>query len=173
MQERPSASVSLMACADNRASHGGANPANCLGKRSRARSPSVTLSLKEVQPVRVQTTSVFLRRSHQIWPWRHPLFCRVRSRRASPYASHRTHRKRLGMLPLQRFGGGATSSRNAVSRRSGTMVGTHVSPLISVRVGWVGVPSKMSADRPAAVTPVTVWKIGLHLKMIWDHGPGF
>lgn len=27
----------------------------------------------------------------------------------------------------------------------------------------------MSADRP--VTPVTVWKIGLHLKMIWDHGP--
>jgi hypothetical protein len=48
-----------------------------------------------------------------------------------------------------------------------------MSPLISVRVGWVGVPSKMSADRPAAVTPVTVWKIGLHLKMSWDHGPGF
>jgi hypothetical protein len=67
--------------------------------------------------------------------------------------------------------GGATSSRNAVSRKSGTTVGTHLSPLISVRVGWVGVPSKMSADRP--VTPVTVWKIGLHLKMIWDHGPGF
>jgi hypothetical protein len=76
------------------------------------------------------------------------------------------------MLPLQRFGGSATSSRNAVSRKSGTRWG-HMSPLISVRVGWVGVPSKMSADRPAAVTPVTVWKIGLHLKMSWDHGPGF
>jgi hypothetical protein len=31
----------------------------------------------------------------------------------------------------------------------------------------------MSADRPALVTLVTVGKIDLHLKMIWDHGPGF
>jgi hypothetical protein len=122
--------------------------------------------------VRVQTTPVFLRRSNQIWPWLHLLFCRVRSQRASPYASHRTHRKRLGMLPLQRFWGRATSSGNAVSRKTGTTAGRHVSS-DQRPCRTVGVPSKMSADRPAPVTPVTVWKIGLHLKMIWDYGPGF
>ena len=123
--------------------------------------------------MRVQTIPVFLRRSHRIWPWRHPLFCRVRSQRATPMLLIAHIAKGSKCYRCNALVGSATSSRNAVSRKSGTTVGTHVSPLISVRVGWVGVPSKMSADRPAPLTPVTVWKIGLHLKMSWDHGPGF
>jgi hypothetical protein len=48
------------------------------------------------------------------------------------------HRKSLGMLPVQRLGGSTTSSRNAVSRKPRTTVGTHLAPLICVRAGRLG-----------------------------------
>jgi hypothetical protein len=60
-----------------------------------------------------------------------------------------------------------TRSPENPEQRSGTSLASDQRPF---RLGW---GAKMSADRPALVTPVTVGKIDLHLKMIWDHGPGF
>ena len=137
MQERPSAPVSLTACADNRPSHGGANPANCLGERRRARSPSVTLSLKEVRPVRAPDHTRF---SSPVTP--NPAL-------AAPTVLQSAITAREPLLLLiahiakgsecyrcNAFEGSATSSRNAVSRKSGTTVGTHVSPQCPCRPGW-------------------------------------